>query len=386
MSIFSGINNTLDRQTALHKSRVLDSSSPFFGPLLFHQDLVSRQSCENLVGQVALPVGVAGPVHCLLTTSGKTTHYCDLLIPLATTEGALVASINRGCKLLASLDQVSVTIENVGMTRAPVFECPNAQKARDLVAWITLRLAQLGKLGESTSHHLTYLSCQIFQKDSLVFTRFAFNTSEAMGMNMVTIACQAITDHILAQNPSVKCLAISSNLCTDKKASLLNRELGRARKLTLTCHLPNVMVESILKTPSADLYRTYHAKIVVGSKLAGLSGRNMQIANVACAILAATGQDIAHTVDISQGSLTIKKIKSGLSVKLYLPTVPVGTVGGGTYLSAQQTALRLISKAPVTSDLLATTIGLGCLAGELSGLAALCSNTLSSSHQRLGRL
>lgn len=364
----------------------IDPSSPFFAPLLFDPSIVGKKNCENLVGQVSIPVGIAGPVSATMTTDLGTTKLIDILIPLATTEGALVASINRGCKLLNTCKNVTVNIKNVGMTRAPVFSCQDSQTAANLIHWIKSNLTKLGQIGESTSHHLSYLTCQIFQKNTLVFTRFAFNTGEAMGMNMVTIATTAIAEYIVSLNKGVTCLSISSNVCPDKKTSSLTRRLGRGRIVTITCKISEKLMSSILKTNSKNLLATYHAKIVIGSRLAGLSGRNMHIANAAAAILTATGQDIAHTVDISQGSLTLRKSSDGIIAELVLPTVPVGTIGGGTDLPSQSVARNLISTHKVTSDILASTIGIAALAGELSGLAALSTNSLSSSHERLGRL
>lgn len=397
MSIFSGINKNISevekvktRQEILQKFRsesenINFSTSSFFTPLLFDLSIVDQKNCENLVGQVSIPVGIAGPISTTLTSDKNATKLIDLLIPLATTEGALVASISRGCKLLNLSEKTKVHIKNVGMTRAPVFACPDSNLAKNLASWIKDNLTKLGTLGESTSNHLTYLNCQIFQKNNLVFTRFAFDTGDAMGMNMVTIATAEIVRYVISKNPRVTCPALSSNVCADKKTSLLNRRLGRGRWVSVTSYIPEELIKTILNTTVSDLLSTYHAKIVIGSRLAGLSGQNMQIANSAAAILSATGQDIAHTVDISQGSLTLKAHKIGVYARLSLPSVPVGIVGGGTGLEAQKTARNLIYHGKVTSDILAATIGLAALAGELSGLAALSTNTLASSHKHLAR-
>lgn len=396
MNIFKDLDPTLTesekvnkRQASVRNFRSKSTSqpspnSPFFSPLIFDPNVVGQKNCENLVGQISLPVGIAGPISTTIKTNNGRVKLKDLLIPLATTEGALVASINRGAKLLDMTGSV-VTIKNVGMTRAPAFECQNIEQAASLVKWITNNLTDLAKIGESTSEHITYLDCRLFQKDNLVFARFAFDTDEAMGMNMVTIATAKIAGYILKKNEDVSCPALSGNVCADKKTSLLNRKLGRGRWVTVKASISSDLINSILKTTVKDLLSTYHAKIVVGSKLAGLSGANMHIANAASAILAATGQDIAHTVDISQGSLTLKVSKTGISAKLSLPTVPVGTVGGGTGLPAQTAARNLIYGGAVTSDILATSLALAALAGELSGLAALSTNTLASSHAKLAR-
>lgn len=393
MSIFKSIEKNLSevdkvtkRQTILHNLRpTTPLDSPFFNPLLFDANIVGQKNCENLVGQVSLPVGVAGPISATMKAEGQTTNLTDLLIPLATTEGALVASINRGIKLLQHANNTTVSIKNVGMTRAPVFQCQNSKLAIQLVDWIKHNLPKLAKTAESTSAHLTYLNCRLYRRENLVFARFAFDTDQAMGMNMVTIATTAIAETIIKQNPGVTCPALSSNMCTDKKTSALNRRLGRGRWVIVSTHLPNQLITSILKTTPDSLLSTYQAKIIVGSKLAGLSGANMQIANVAAAILIATGQDPAHTVDISQGSLTLKFQGEGISAQLSLPSVPVGVIGGGTSLNTQSTARGLISQLPITSDMLAAIIGLGSLAGELSGLAALSTNSLACAHKQLAR-
>jgi hydroxymethylglutaryl-CoA reductase (NADPH) len=376
----------LERQQKIGSLCNIDKNSPFFAPLLFDPNVVGKKNCENLVGQVSIPVGIAGPVSAVMTTNEGNIQLTDILIPLATTEGALVASINRGCKLLNECKTTVVNIKNVGMSRAPVFSCNDSRTAKNLTSWIKNNLTKLGSIGESTSDHLTYLDCQIFQKDDLVFARFSFDTGSAMGMNMVTIATSAIAAYIVTHNPKVTCPSVSSNVCTDKKTSAINRRLGRGRWVTVTCNLSADLISSILKTDSTSLLATYHTKIVIGSRLAGLSGRNMHIANAAASFLTATGQDIAHTVDISQGSLTLRKNRGGIIARLSLPSVPVGTIGGGTSLPSQTTARSLITTGKITSDILAAAIGIAALAGELSGLAALSTNSLSSSHQRLGRL
>jgi hydroxymethylglutaryl-CoA reductase (NADPH) len=393
MSIFNSIPKDLpeskkisQRQQILRKLRpAVPSDSPFFTPLLFDENLAGQKNCENLVGQISLPVGLAGPVSATLKVKGQIIPLTNLFLPLATTEGALVASLNRGAKVLNQAEATTVTVTNVGMTRAPVFACPDSQSALSLITWIKSHLRELADLAESTSSHLTYLSCRMYRRNNLVFARFAFDPDEAMGMNMVTFAASAIAEAVIKANPHVTCPALSSNICADKKTSALNRRLGRGRWVTVTTHLSESLITTLLKTTPAALLSTYHAKIVVGSKLAGLSGANMQLANAASAVLAATGQDLAHTVDISQGTLTLTSASGGVSASLSLPSVPVGTVGGGTGLTTQSVARSLISLEPVTGDVLAAVIGLACLAGELSGLAALSTNSLARAHAQLAR-
>lgn len=357
-----------------------------FEDFLFDPEVAGSKNCENLIGQVAIPLGVAGPVWFDLRADKKQRGKQEqILLPLATTEGALVASVNRGCKALSQASLVEVVVEQVGMSRAPVFNCPSPIVAQKFVSWLEDNQAKLAKSAETTSSHLKFLSWQIFREDNLVFVRFNFDTDQAMGMNMVSIGVQRILGEVQAAFPTVKMTALSSNMCTDKKVSGLNRRLGRGRRVRARVLVAESVLEEVLKTTLESFLLTYHDKIEVGSRLAELLGANMHFANIGAAMLLATGQDIAHSVDLSAGDTAAKVVDGQLELAVDIPSLPVGVIGGGTGLTTQAQARALIASDRVDSDLLSATIGVGILAGELSGLAALSSNTLACAHQQLAR-
>jgi hydroxymethylglutaryl-CoA reductase (NADPH) len=350
---------------------------------LFHTTLdletVSAKNCENLIGSIEIPVGVAGPL-----LIKQLSH--EVFIPLATTEGALVASVSRGCKALSLSGRASCLVEYKGMTRSPVFACQDGRSANELVAWIKTHESVLKKTAEATSSHLKYLSYQSWIRGRHVYLRLVFDTDEAMGMNMATIASDAVSREIVAASDGVKLIALSSNVCTDKKDSVINSLFGRGYWVQAECFIPDEVLTSVLKTTADFMLETHTAKNLVGSNLAGSLSQNGQVANILAAIYLATGQDPAHVVDGSKAFLNLEKTDGGLYVSLTLPSLELGTVGGGTYLPAQTEARKLIGNGNMpTATELASVVGAACLAGELSLLASLTTNTLAKAHKALGR-
>ena len=227
-----------------------------------------------------------------------------------------------------------------------------------------------------------------------VFIRFSFDTDKAMGMNMVTIATQkaweSLSEKLTLEHKDfgVKLLALSGNLCTDKKQAAINTLLGRGWWVQAEVLLSSDVLRTVLKTTAKEFSDVHHAKNLIGSHLAGGAAQNMQIANAAAAILIATGQDAAHVVDVSQGTTIVEHSEQGLYVSVTLPTVPVGVVGGGTWLPTQKTARQLIIKDQEqgpTAAQLAAAVSVAALAAEVSGVAALSSHDLAKAHRELGR-
>lgn len=365
---------------------------------------VAAKNCENMIGSVEIPVGLAGPalvsqVHS--STAKKQFLEHELYIPLATTEGALVASTSRGCKAITQSGGAAVMLKNNGMTRAPVFACQSGVHAAEFGEWLAQPAQQtmLKTLSEQTSNHLTYLKHESFVRGRQVYTRFYFDTDEAMGMNMVTIALQyALTKvldvyHQSAEHQKVVLVSISGNVCADKKSSYINSLLGRGRWLQAEVVIPTSVLSEILKIQDESIesiVQAHIAKNLVGSNVAGSFAQNMQAANVVAAFYAATGQDLAHVVDSSMAFTSVEKVDAGLYVSVTLPNIIVGSVGGGTYLPAQKQAQRIIrpnvsASHHISADQLAISLGLGVLAAEISGLAALATNTLAQAHASLAR-
>lgn len=366
----------------------------------FNVEKTAQVSCENLIGSVEIPVGVAGPIkllgdlvnlandsdNLLKNKSPSNLLNEEVLILLATTEGALVASVNRGCKIINQAGGAKVVVKKIGMTRAPVFRCQDTQEALDFVAWLEKNFSQIKRTCESTSNHLTLKSFDNWIRGNLVFVRFIFDTDQAMGMNMVTIALKELWQSLISKQTKVKLLSLSGNVCSDKKDSLINRLYGRGYWVQAEIKISKNLVKELLKIDADQLYQTHVAKNLVGSNLAGSFSQNMHVANTIAAIYLATGQDMAHVVEGSQASLHLEPRQDELYISLTLPNLNLATVGGGTYLAAQTQVRKLIRKGKkISSEQLALVVGVACLAGEISGMAALASHTLASAHQKLSR-
>ena len=346
-------------------------------------ETISRRNCENLIGSIEIPVGVAGP----LALKSESLNE-EIFVPLATTEGALVASVSRGCKALTAAGGASVMVEKMGMTRSPVFECPTGAEARRFRDWFQSNLDKVQAIAESTSSHLKLLSVHTWIRGRYVFIRFAFDTEEAMGMNMVTIALQEALNQYLEKNnhSGIRLVSLSSNVCTDKKDSTLNALLGRGYWAQAEVFLSPEIVRDVLKTEIQTLLTAHTQKNLIGSNIAGSFSQNAHVANVLAALYLATGQDPAHVVDGSRAFLSLEEVEGQLYAALTLPSINVGVVGGGTTLGPQAAARRVIrGGGGLNAVQLATVTAAAALAGELSLMAALAEHKLGYAHQKLGR-
>jgi len=339
--------------------------------------------CENLIGAISLPLGVAGP---LLIKSQITNHKLQMkphYVPLATTEGALVASVNRGCKAIRLSGGVSVFCDNVGATRGPVFETKNLEESFKFKKWLVDNFTILKQAAETTSKHLKLKKIEVKIVGCYVYVRFSYDTSEAMGMNMATIATQAIVD-LIERKTKIKCLSIAGNFDIDKKPAWLNLYFGRGKTIWADVIIPKKIVNQVLKTTPERLFSVWLGKDLLGSAISGSLGYNAHFANIVVAFYAATGQDLTHTVEGSLGISVAKVLTSGdLYFSIYLPALMIGTVGGGTKLKTQ-TEARNITKTK-NSEELARVLGGAVLAGELSLLASLAEGSLAKAHKKLGR-
>ncbi len=364
-------------------SSLRSSSTSHLSAFHFDGEKAGTKNCENLIGSVEVPVGVAGPVS-LQSTLFESNEV--ILIPLATSEGALVASVNRGCKVLDLAGGATTFSRRIGMTRAPVFQLADGSLATKFMEWLDQQFEKIKKVTESTSHHLSLESYQSWQRGRKVYTRFVFHTDEAMGMNMVTIALDTVWRKLISQFQGVELISLSSNVCADKKDSVINRLLGRGYWSQAEVFLSEKIINQQLSVESERLVAVHQAKNLVGSNLAGSFSQNMQHANVIAALFLATGQDMAHVIEGSQGSTTIEKTADGVYCAVTLPNLNLGTVGGGTWLESQSEARDIIREnGKITAQQLSEVMAVACLAGEISGLAALSNNTLASAHGRLAR-
>lgn len=339
--------------------------------------------CENVVGYVPVPVGVAGPL--LLDDQ---FYY----IPMATTEGCLVASTNRGCRALSKCG-VSSTVIFDGMTRGPVMKFPSMRRASEAILWIEdeNNFKNLKKYFDSTSRFARLSKIQIKIAGRLLFIRFVATTGDAMGMNMVSKGTEEALKYMHSVFPDGEVLSLSGNFCTDKKASSVNWIEGRGKSVVCEAIVPGHIVTSILKSNVKSLVELNLSKNMIGSAIAGsIGGFNAHAANVVTAIFIATGQDPAQNVGSSNCITTMEMWGTNgedLYISCTMPSIEIGTIGGGTILPAQSSCLEMLGvKGPNLDnpgDNAKTLARIVCgtvLAGELSLMAALSAGHLVKSH------
>ena len=353
----------------------------------FYQEVLGK-NCENVIGYVPIPVGFVGP----LKMNGR-----DFNIPLATTEGALLASTNRGCRAITLSGGATSSLFNDGMTRAPVLLMPSAKRAVDMKLWLdeedNFRIIK--EAFESTTRFGKLKSIKASIAGRNIFLRFNCTTGDAMGMNMISKGCMEALAALSTPFPDYELLAVSGNVCTDKKPSAVNWIEGRGKSVVAEVTLSGKVIVDVLKCTVQSLVQLNTAKNLVGSSVAGsLGGNNAHASNVVTAIFLATGQDPAQNVESSNCMTLMEPVNDGndLHVSVTMPVVEVGTVGGGTGLGAQRACLEMMGLAGANVENpganakdLARVIAGAVLAGEISLMSALASNHLVSAHMKLNR-
>lgn len=339
-----------------------------------------KKNIENMIGCVQIPVGIAGP----LLMRGEYAEG-EFWIPLSTTEGALIASVNRGSSVITKAGGADVRILKDLMTRAPVFAAKDIVHAAEIVKWIENNFNLLKKTAESTTSHGKLVGYCAYTAGTSVYVRFEFETMESMGMNMATIASEAASK-IIENETGAKLIAVSGNLCCDKKPAAVNIIEGRGKTVTAGVFISDEIIESVLKTSSDAILEVNTRKNLVGSARACSLGFNSHAANIIAGIYIASGQDAAHVVEGSTAITTVDKSAGGLYISVTLPSIQVGTVGGGTALPTQKECLSVMGCAgDNSSKKLAEIIACAVLAGELSLLGALAAGHLGKAHKKLGR-
>lgn len=345
-----------------------------------------RGKCEHFVGVAQVPIGLAGP----LRVNGEHARG-DFLIPLATTEGTLVASYNRGIKLINGSGGVLCTVQDDAMQRAPVFQFADARRARAFVRWIETQQRELATEAESTSRFARLRYVDTYLNGRLAFLRFGYSTGDAAGQNMVSKATLAACNYILEKYPAhcsgtepsggIEHFFLESNMATDKKPSQLNILRTRGRRVTAEVRIPRDLLIRELQVAPEQLAR--HARIGdVGARLAGTNNNGLHSVNGLAALFIATGQDVACLAE-SSAAITYSELtpEGDLYGSVTLPSLIVGTVGGGTGLPTQRECLELMGcYGDGRVDKLAEIMAGVVAAGELSLAAAISSLDWVSSH------
>ncbi|KIY45066.1 hypothetical protein FISHEDRAFT_50051 [Fistulina hepatica ATCC 64428] len=339
--------------------------------------------CENVVGYIPIPLGIAGP----LRIDGV---LCP--IPMATAEGTLVASTSRGCKALNAGGGVSTVLTQDAMTRGPAIDFPSVLEAAQAKAWIASEEGYtcLKTAFESTSRYAKLQGIKTAIAGRTLFARFATTTGDAMGMNMISKGTEKALEVLQIQFPDMITLALSGNYCTDKKPAAINWIEGRGKSVVAEAVIPGKVVKSVLKTTVESLCNVNIKKNLIGSAMAGsIGGFNAHAANILTAVFLATGQDPAQNVESSNCMTLMEPTNNGqdLLMTVSMPSIEVGTVGGGTILPPQGAVLEVLglkgshpTEPGQNARSLARIIAAAVMAGELSLMSALAAGHLVRAH------
>ena len=336
---------------------------------------------ENFIGVAQVPIGIAGP----LRINGEHAQG-DFLVPLATTEGTLVASYNRGMRLLTECGGVKTTIVERSMQRAPVFVFEDAASARAFGRWVDDNFASIKQQAEATTHIGKLVRIQQFAIGPLRHLRFNYSTGDAAGQNMVGKATLAACQWISKTHPGGARYVLSGNMDTDKKHSSINMLLTRGRRVVAEAVIRKDILRDLMGVDTKALFETRQISNA-GAFLAGSANNGSHTPNGLAAMFIATGQDVAD-ISESQAAVTYSQLlESGdYYWSVTLTSLIVGTVGGGTGLATQRECLEMLGcHGQDKADKFAEICAGVALAGETSLASAVLSGDWVSSHERLGR-
>ena len=356
---------------------------PFVSGKQPFSDLTSLEgNIENYIGMSMVPTGVIGPLRVIGTAANG-----DYFVPLATTEGALVASYHRGAKACFMAGGATSVCLVEGVQRSPLFKFNNLAEVGQFLIWLLPQIEVFKQITEKTSRFAKLMELKTNIEGNHLILTFEYHTGDASGQNMVTICTDEILQYIIANTP-VKPLFwfIESNYSGDKKATAISFTTVRGKKVTAEIDLSEKIVNEVLKT-TPEAMSEYWKSSTLGAIQSGSIGAQGHYSNGLTALFMATGQDVACVAEAAVG-LTRMEVtpNGGLYASVTLPNLIVGTVGGGTGLATQKECLELmecygVGKAKKYAEICGALI----LAGELSIAAALSAGHFSSAHKKFGR-
>lgn len=341
----------------------------------------TRGNIENFIGASQVPIGIAGPL--LVNGEHATGEY---YVPLATTEGALVASYNRGMRVIHDSGGATVTISQDHMQRSPAFLFASARDARDFGLWVNETIEEIRTIAESTTSVGKLESITQFAVGPNVYLRFDYSTGDAAGQNMVSkatlAACVWIKDNY-AHNAE---FILSGNIDTDKKHSHINTLLTRGKRLIAEVTTSEQTLRDLVGVSPKDLFKARQIS-QAGAFMSGSANNGAHAANGLTALFIATGQDVANIAESHSGMLYTQLLENGdYYWSITLPSVIIATHGGGTGLATQRECLELLGctgtgSAKKLAEIAAATV----LAGEISLASAVLAGDWVTGHEQLGR-
>jgi hydroxymethylglutaryl-CoA reductase (NADPH) len=337
---------------------------------------------EHFTGVAQVPIGLAGP---LLVNGEHATG--EFIVPLATTEGTLVASYNRGMKLLRAAGGVTTTVCDDAMQRAPVFIFATAREARAFGQWIKEHFEEIKAAAESTTRSGKLRDIEQYAASRFRYLRFNYTTGDAAGQNMVGKATFAACTWIRARYPgAIEHYLLEANFATDKKPSRINVLHTRGKRVVAEATLPAQLVRQIMNTDVETLFR---ARLVsqLGGFQSGVNNNGAHSANAITAMFIATGQDVANVAESCAAMVHAEITPAGdYYYSITLPSLIVATHGGGTGLPTQRECLAMLGcVGPGTVLKLAEIVAATVLCGEISLGSAITAEEWVSSHEQYGR-
>ncbi|MBN2027531.1 MAG: hydroxymethylglutaryl-CoA reductase [Actinobacteria bacterium] len=342
-----------------------------------------ENNIENYIGTAQLPIGVAGP----LLIQGDHAQG-EFYVPLATTEGSLVASYNRGMRVIRESGGCRAKIFEDHMERAPVFRFTSLAEAEKFSAWLGNNRGIMDEAVSKTTSHGTLSQVDIFNLGRNVYVRFGFHTGDAAGQNMVNLATSQICRDIAEAYPGwseLESFNLASKFCSDKKYSQINVLKSRGKKVTAEVEIPDSVLRERLRT-TPDVVLDNFLSGTLSAIYAGCVSNGFHAANGIAAMFIACGNDPANVAESHVDILDIRPAEGGIYFAVTLPSLIVGTVGGGTNLPTQRECLNVLGckgggKAGKFAEIVAGVV----LAGEISLIGAITSDEWVGAHEKLGR-
>jgi len=342
---------------------------------------ILRGNIEHFTGVAQVPIGIAGP----LLVNGEHAQG-EFYVPLATTEGTLVASYNRGMKTLRQAGGVKTTILDDAMQRAPAFVFDSAREARTFGTWLTEHFAEIKQAAEATTRTGQLRGIEQYFASRILFTRFVYTTGDAAGQNLTGKATAAACAWITGNYQGITNFYLESNFATDKKSSQVNVLRTRGKRVVAEATVPAALIEEHMHISGERLFRARQVSNL-GGFMSGANNNGLQSANGIAAMFIATGQDAANVAESSAGLNFSELLPNGdYYISITLPSLIVATYGGGTGLATQRECLELLGcygtgRVRKLAEIVAATV----LCGELSLGWAILAEEWVTAHELLGR-
>jgi hydroxymethylglutaryl-CoA reductase (NADPH) len=351
------------------------------GAYSFEPELVSG-NVEHFTGVAQVPIGVAGP----LLVDGEHAQG-EFYVPLATAEGTLIASYNRGMKLLYEAGGVKTTILDDRMQRAPAFLFESAREARDFSHWLSEHFDEIAEAAQATTKSGRLIEIEQYSASRMLYTRFDYTTGDAAGQNLTGKATAAACAWIAANyEPGIERFFLESNFATDKKSSQVNMLRTRGKRVVAEAVIPDALFRDVMNSGTDLMYRARQVSNL-GGFMAGVNNNGAHSANGITAMFIATGQDAANVAESSAALVYAERREnSDYYYSVTIPSLIVATYGGGTGLATQRECLELLGcygKGQVRkfAEIVAATV----LCGELSLGSAIVAEEWVRAHDLLGR-